>query len=81
MDQEHAEELDDRRAWGRRVAAEVQKLPGRQASAVRLVYNHELPYAEAARWLGVATREVEALVADALQRLAPHVLRRPSDTA
>lgn len=56
----------DRRAWARRVAAELQKLPARQASAVRLIYNHELTYAEAAGWLGVATREVEALVADAL---------------
>lgn len=55
--------------------AEVQRLPGRQASAVRLIYNHEPTYAEAAGWLGVATREVKALVADALQRLAPHVLR------
>ncbi|PZS13021.1 MAG: hypothetical protein DLM57_17735 [Pseudonocardiales bacterium] len=66
---------DDRRAWARRVAAEVQKLPARQASAVRLIYNHQLTYAEAAGWLGLATREVETLVADALQRLAPHVLR------
>jgi len=53
----------------------VQKLSARQASAVRLIYNHELSYAEAAGWHGVATRAVEALVADALQRLAPHVLR------
>lgn len=42
---------------------------------MRLIYNHELTYAEAAGWLGIATREVEALVADALQRLAPYVLR------
>lgn len=63
----------DRRAWARRVAAELQKLSARQASAVRLIYNHELTYAEAAGWLGVATRDVEALVADALQRLAPRV--------
>ncbi len=71
-----AQPAGERRAWARQVADEVQNLPARQASAVRLIYNHQLTYAEAAGWLGVATREVEALVADALQRLAPHVIRR-----
>ncbi len=44
-------------------------LPGRQATALRLVYSHELPYCEVAAWMGTTSADVQTLVADGLLRL------------
>lgn len=76
MDADDDAEPDaDRLAWARRVAVEVQTLPARQASAVRLIYNHKLTYAEAPRWLVDRDPRGRSAGRHALQRLAPNVLR------
>jgi DNA-directed RNA polymerase specialized sigma24 family protein len=64
------ETVDDARALAAVVAQELRALPGRQAEALRLAYEHRLTHAEIATRLGTSLDETKQIIAVAMRAIA-----------
>lgn len=59
----------DRRAWAETVSTQLQRLSDTHATALRLVYGHQLPQREVAAWMGLTASQVSTVLSEALLTL------------
>lgn len=64
------ETVDDARAWAATVAEELRMLPGRQAEALTLAYEHRLSQTEIATRLGTSLDDTKQIIAAAMRTIA-----------